>query len=95
MAHRPSVSSALAIVGFSLALAGCGGGTDSTVVTTTTAAPSTTSETLATTTTTTAEGPQPLVSGSLLEPGEYITTLFEPTVVYRIEREYLLRGFQA
>ena len=77
-------------------LAGCGGETNPTVVTPTSIVlPPATSEADATTTTSVAEGPQPLVSGRLLEPGEYVTTDFEPTtVMYRIDRKHLLRPFQ-
>jgi len=78
-----------------LMLAGCGGSEPSaTTVPATTVTPPTTSQAPEATTTTLNSGPQPLVSGGLLEPGEYVTTVFEPRVMYRIEQKHLLRVFQ-
>ena len=66
---------------------------------TTTAAPTTTTIAVNSTepdsTTTTQSGPQPLPAGGFLDPGEYVTTLFDPAVIYRIERNYILSPFQA
>jgi len=45
-------------------------------------------------TTTLAVGPQPLPAGGFLEPGEYQTTVFQPTVVYKIDRKHILDPFQ-
>ena len=75
-----------------LLLAACGG----TETTTTTSSPPSTSSTTPETTTTTLEaGPQPLPAGGFLDPGEYFTTIFEPTVVYRIDRNHILSPFQS
>jgi hypothetical protein len=41
-----------------------------------------------------AEGPQPL-RGTILQPGDFVTTIFEPRVHYRIERVYPLAAFQS
>ena len=95
MAQPSGVAAALTTIIFSVVLAGCSGDTNPTVTTPTTAPSSSTSDAPATTTTSLAEGPQPLLSGSLHEPGEYVTTLFEPTtVMYRLTQKHLLKGFQ-
>ena len=95
MPRRRNAVGAVATIALISALAGCGGETNTTVVVTTTTIPtSTTLQTPATSTTILVEGPETLVSGGLLEPGEYVTTVFEPTVMYRIERKHLLRAFQ-
>jgi len=94
MAQPSGVAAALTTVMFAAVLAGCGGETTSTVATTTIASSSTTSQAPATSTTSLVEGPQPFATGSLLEPGAYVTTVFEPTVMYQIERIHLLRAFQ-
>jgi len=95
MAQPSGVAAAFTTIIFSVVLVGCGGDTNPTVITTATAPSSSTSDAPATTTTSLAEGPQPLLSGSLHEPGEYATTLFEPTtVMYRLTQKHLLRAFQ-
>ena len=78
-----------------LLLAACDGTETNPVPTTTTTPPSTSSPTPETTTTTLEAGPQPLPARVLLEPGEYVTVVFQPTVLYRIESPYILASFQA
>ena len=75
-------------------MAGCGGSGTTTSAVPPTISIAVTPTEAPTTSTTLDTGPQPFLSGSLLEPGEYMTTVFEPTVMYRIERKYLLRPFQ-
>ena len=58
-----------------------------------TAAPSTTTSSSPATTTTLVAQPQTL-RGSALEPGDYVTTAFEPTVQFRLEQQYPLIAFQ-
>ncbi len=96
MLQRRSVVLSVAMVIVMLALVGCDTEATPTTSTTTTAAlPVSTSEPPETTTATTAPiGPQPLPAGGFLEPGEYVTTVFEPVVMYRIESRQLLRPFQ-
>ena len=95
MAQPSGVAAVFTTIIFSVVLVGCGGDTNPTVITTATAPSSSTSDAPATTTTSLAEGPQPLLSGSLHEPGEYVTTIFEPTtVMYRLTQKHLLRAFQ-
>jgi len=95
MAQPLGVAAALTTIIFSVVLLGCDGDVNPTVITTTTAPSSSTSGAPATTTTSLAEGPQPLLSGSLHEPGEYVTTLFEPTtVMYWLTQKHLLKAFQ-
>jgi hypothetical protein len=94
MLHRRNAIGAVAISTFALMLAACG---DS--ETTTTPAPSTTTvpvtSTEAPTTTVAEASPQPLPSSGFLEPGvEYVTTIFEPVVGYRVDEKLLLRPFQ-
>ena len=94
MLHRRNAMGAVAIFTFALMLAACG---DS--ETTTTPAPSTTTvpvtSTEAPTTTVAEASPQPLPSSGFLEPGvEYVTTIFEPVVGYRVDEKLLLRPFQ-
>jgi len=84
-------SSVVVLSAVILAVGGC---TDSEPGATTPTTSVAVTTTLPQTTTTLEAGPQPLVSGSLLEPGEYVTTVFEPTVMYRIERSHPLRAFQ-
>ena len=68
---------------------------------TTTIEPATSASTAATTSVapqaiepTEAEGPQPL-RGTILQPGDFVTTVFEPRVHYRIVRAYPLTAFQS
>ena len=77
-------------------VAGCGNSeTTTTVRPTTTATTSPPATTLVPETTTTTEaGPIPLPAGGFLEPGEYYTTVFQPTVLYRIDRKFILDAFQ-
>ncbi len=94
MLHRRNAIGAVAISTFALMLAACG---DS--ETTTIPAPSTTTvpvtSTEAPTTTVAEASPQPLPSSGFLEPGvEYVTTIFEPVVGYRVDEKLLLRPFQ-
>jgi hypothetical protein len=76
-------------------LAGCG--TEAVPPTSTTTAtipgPATSEAPDTTTVTVTEVGPQPLPTGALLEPGEYITTGFRPAVVFRIASKRPLRTF--
>jgi hypothetical protein len=96
MAQPAGVAAALTTIICAFVLAGCGGDTNPTGLTTTTTAVSTTLQPPAPSTTSRVEGPQPLISGVLLDPGEYVTTLFEPTpLMYRIGRRHFLRPFQA
>ncbi len=84
-------SSVVVLSAVILAVNGCADSEPGATTPTTSVAVTTT---LPQTTTTLEAGPQLLVSGSLLEPGEYVTTAFEPTVIYRIERSHPLRMFQ-
>jgi hypothetical protein len=98
MRQRRNAVGGAAIFVLALLFTGCGTeATPATSTTTTTTPPVTTSEPSDTTTTATeAEvGPQPLPSSGFLEPGvEYVTTIFEPVVGYRVDEEILLRPFQ-
>ncbi len=93
MAQPSGVAAALTTVILASVLAGCGGETTSTVTTTTVDPSSTTSQAPTTTTSSLGELPEPLLSG-LLQPGEYETTVFEPTVRYQIEQVHPLSAFQ-
>ena len=92
---RAMVAVAIAVFGLFL-FAGCGTAATQTTSTTTSVPQPTTSQPAETTTVTSAEvGPQQLPSGRLVGPGVYVTTDFEPTtVMYRIEGNHSLRGFQ-
>jgi hypothetical protein len=88
-------SSVVVLSAVILAVGGCA---DSEPGATTTATSPTTSAAVTTTpgtTTTILEaGPQPLPADGFLEPGEYYTTAFEPTVLYTIEKQHILQPFQ-
>ncbi len=90
----------VAVAAFGLLAGGCGAATDADTSTTTSSSTttivqtSTTAQPQSTTTTTVIVGPQPMTSGKLLEPGEYHTTLIEPTVLFRIDRKHTLIAFQ-
>lgn len=95
MWHGRSAFEGLAIAVFALLLAGCG--TEATPTTTTTASvpePATAPLPDTTTATSAESGPQPLPSSGILEPGEYRTTMFEPTILFGLEQSHLLRPFQ-
>ncbi len=86
-----------------LFFAGCGGSesttTSATSSTTATTSPATatTSSTTSTTsavTSTEVSGPKAFPVGSLIGPGEYVTTTFEPVVAFRIDENPLLRTFE-
>ncbi len=87
MRHGRNALGGLAIAVFVLLLAGCG--TEATPTTsraTSVPEPSTSEPSDTTTTVTSVEvGSQALPAGGFLEPGEYVTTVFEPTVMYTIE----------
>jgi len=86
----------VAIAVFVLLLAGCGPEATPPTSTTTSVVQPAASEPPDTTTATVAEaGPQPLPSSGFLDPGvEYVTTIFEPIVGYRVDQKLLLRPFQ-
>ena len=97
MRHRRNTVGGVTIVAFVLLVVGCGTeAVPRTSTTTTTALPVSTSKPPETTPATTTEvGPQPLPSSGFLKPGvEYVTTIFEPVVGYRVDEELLLRPFQ-
>ena len=90
---RPSHVALVAIV--AVVVAGCASSDATTTVTVTTSSPPSTSSTTPETTTTTLEAdPQPLPADGFLEPGDYYTTAFEPTVLYTIEKQHILQPFQ-
>ena len=76
-----------------LLLTGCSEpATDSSTIQT--ATPSTTTSTSPATTTTVVGQPQ-VLRGSALEPGDYVTTAFEPTVQFRLDQKYPLIASQS
>lgn len=90
MRHGRRAARGVAIAVFGLFLAGCGSQATPTTSTTTSVPQSATSQAPETTSVTAAEvGPQPLPSGGFLEPGDYVTNLFEPTVLYTIETRHI------
>jgi len=74
------------LITLAIALAGCGNPTADPTTTSLAVTPTTVDS--PTTTAITPSGPIPLPSGGLLEPGEYTSTAFEPTVVFRLDRKH-------
>ena len=96
MLQRRSAVLSVATVIVVLVLVGCDAESNPTTTTATTPPVATTSLPSETTPTTADVGPRPVVSGLLVEPGDYVTTGFEATtVMYRVYRSHLLRMFQS
>ena len=80
--------------GFELVLASCAGADqapDASTSITVTEATSSSSTAAMTTTEVPAEGAQPIREFAFLEPGEYVTTEYEPTVIFTLEDKHLLQ----
>ncbi len=86
------IRSLVVLAALTVLLAGCASSEATTTITAITGSPPTTTE--APTTTTSAEvGPEAL-RASILEPGDYVTTTFEPAVLFHLVQKYPMRAFQ-